>query len=182
MGLSVDNFELIKGVVVFLVVAGLVVLHDPVLMFVSILSFQILLFPEMGWQTFVLGMLATSGIYMSHDMVFSDEKAFFVRVDIGIQRTTWLLLVLIVFGYVFQSIRGLFENGFGGAWDPLIKALPLCILLLIKNIVDTHADNTMFDNAWLALDYGRTLLEYSVKYTQIGFDVLMGNRFTAKTT
>jgi hypothetical protein len=84
--------------------AALVVLHDSVLMYVSLLSFQILLFPEMGWQTFALGLLATGGIYMSHDMVFSDEKSFFVRVDMGLQRTTWFMLVSIVSAYAFQAI------------------------------------------------------------------------------
>lgn len=177
MGVSVSSSELVKGAVVFFLVATLVVLHDPVLMYVSLLSFQILLFPEMGWQTFVMGMLATAGIYMSHDLVFSDEKTFFVRVDMGLQRTTWLMLVLIALGYLFQAIRTSIDDGIGGGWEVLQKVIPICTILMIKSVVDTHADNTMFDNAWVALDYGRTLLDYGVKYTQMGMGALASGRF-----
>eukprot|EP00873_Tetraselmis_striata_P026994 jgi/Tetstr1/447258/TSEL_034695.t1 len=159
----------------------MVVLHDPVLMYVSLLSFQILLFPEMGWQTFVLGMLATAGMYMSHDLIFSDEKTFFVRVDMGLQGTTWFLLVCIVVVQVFQALRVSIASGIREGWEEVKKAIPISAVLMIKNMVDTHADNTMFDNAWLALDYGRTLLEYGVKYTQIGFDAMAGGRLSAET-
>ena len=160
----------------FLVVAALVFLRDPVLMYAALLAFQVLLFPAMGWQTFALGMVALSSIYMSHDLVLGDEKAFFVRVDRALRSTTWLMLVLITVGYVFQAALKLVRQDFSGSWEVARKAFPIMIIVLVYHVVEVHADGTMFDNAVVAFDYGRTIMDYTVKYTQFGANALFARR------
>jgi hypothetical protein len=156
----------------FLVVAALVLLRDPVLMYSALLAFQVLLFPAMGWQTFAVGIVALSSIYMSHDLVLGDEKAFFVRVDRALRSTTWFMLVLVTVGYVFQAALSLVRQDFMGSWDIAQKAFPIILVVLVYHVVEVHADGTMFDNGVVAFEYGRTILEYSVKYTQMGANAL----------
>jgi len=160
----------------FLVVAAVVLLRDPVLMYSALLAFQVLLFPAMGWQTFAVGLFAIYSIYMSHDLVLGDEKAFFVRVDRALRSTTWFMLVLITAGYVFQVSLKLVRMDLSGSWDVARKAFPIILVVMVYHVVEVHADGTMFDNAVVAFDYGRTIMDYTARYTQMGANALFSRR------
>lgn len=165
----------VKPLVAFAIIGFLVVLRDPVLMYATILAFQILLFPEMGWQTFAIGMFATMSIYMSHDLVLDDEKAFFVRVDRAIRGTTWLMLVLVSLGYAFSIVGKTMKWDAWGAWEVVQKAFPFLVVISINHVVDSQSDGGLFDNAMMAIEYGRTIMEYSVKYSQMGISFLFNS-------
>jgi hypothetical protein len=161
---------LAEAVGTFAILACVVLLRDPVLMYTGLLAMQLLLFPDMAWLVVAVGVFATMSMYMSHDIVLGDDKTFFVQVDRGIRSTTWFVLVMIACGYIFQFARRFMKDGYMGAWEVLVKEFPIALVIATTHAVDIHADGTLFDNLGVAFQYGTTLMHHSVKNLMILFN------------
>ena len=110
-------------------------------------------------------------------MVLGDDKSFFIQVDRGVRLTTLFVLVIIALGYVFQLVRRSFSDGYMGAWEVLLNALPVMIVIAVNQSVDMHANGTLFDNFAVVFDYTKTLVNSSAKNLMISFNAaFMRNR------
>lgn len=159
-----------EAVGTFSILACIVLMRDPVLMYTALLAMQLLLFPDMAWLVVVVGLFSTMSMYMSHDIVLGDEKTFFVQVDRGIRSTTWFVLVIIACGYIFHLVRRFMSDGYMAAWEVLMRAFPVILIIAVNHMVDIHADGTLFDNVGVAFQYGLTLMHHSVKNLTILFN------------
>lgn len=157
----------------FLVILALVLLRDPVLMYAALLAFQLLLFPDLAWLTFGVGVFAITSIYMSHDIVLGDEKAFFIRVDRGIRATTWFVLLMIAVVYLFQIARRfMIDFDLRESWRVAQKAFPILAVMAVNHGVDMQGDGSLFDNLGVAFEYSATLVDYFINYGIIQFNAL----------
>lgn len=146
------DIEFVKGAAVFGVILALIVFHDPVLMYITLVSFQILLFPAMTWLVMFNGTFVIFSMLMSHDLVLSSDISFLLTVDKGLQRTIVNVLLFILMGHIFDLLRNLLRQQKSSLFI-IINMIPLIVILLTKLIVDKEGDGSILDNAFLIYDY-----------------------------
>jgi hypothetical protein len=156
------DIEFAKGVAVFGFISALIVFHDPVLMYMTLVSFQILLFPAMSWLVMIIGTAVVINMYMSHDLVLSSEISFFLTVDKGLQRTITNVLLFILLGHTFHLVRNIIKQQ-QSSLAIIVNMLPLLVILASKLIVDKEGDWSIIDNSMIVFDYGKTMFDYTIK-------------------
>ena len=116
----------------------------------------------MAIVVFPIGVLNLISIYVNHDLVLSDMKALFLRVDSAIQGTVVASLVVISSLYLLSGIYHI-KEGLGKTFRIFLRAAPPLTLLLLKILVDTNATSSILDEGLEFLKFFTSQFENAQK-------------------